>query len=64
LYTEQVFDFEGLRGRTLSASYVPAPGHPDHEPMMRELHVLFETYSGDGVVRFRYDTQLFLGQLV
>ena len=27
----QVFDFDGLRGRLLSSSYVPGPQHPDHE---------------------------------
>lgn len=60
---EQVFDFEGLQGRNLSSSYVPASGHPDHEPMMEDLRVLYEENAEDGLVRFHYDTQLFMGQL-
>jgi len=63
LYNEQVFDFEGLQGRHLSSSYVPARGNPDHEPMMHELRELFEAHARDGVVRFRYDTQLFISRL-
>jgi len=60
----QAFDFEGLKGRHLSASYVPKVGHPDHGPMMLELRRLYEEHSVDGCVRFAYDTQLFVGKLV
>ncbi len=60
---EQVFDFEGLRGRLLSSSYAPAPGHPSHEPMMEELRRLFDEHAVDGTVRFAYETELFLGRL-
>ncbi len=59
----QVFDFEGLRGRLLSSSYVPATGHPDHEPMLFALAELFARRAEGGVVHFHYDTQLFLGSL-
>jgi len=59
----QVFDFEGLRGRLLSSSYTPAPGHPDHEPMLAELRRLFDRHQEDGQVRFEYDTELHLGRL-
>lgn len=59
----QVFDFEGLRGRLLSSSYTPAPGHPDHEPMLAELRRLFDRHQEDGQVRFEYDTELHLGPL-
>ncbi len=30
----QRLDFDGLRGRLLSSSYAPPPGHPNHEPML------------------------------
>jgi hypothetical protein len=59
----QVFDYEGLRGRLLSSSYVPATGHPDHEPMLLALGELFARRAEGGVVRFHYDTQLFMGSL-
>lgn len=59
----QLFDFDGLRERLLSSSYAPSPGHPDHEPMIRELRRLFEEHRWGGFVRFDYDTQLFFGDL-
>jgi SAM-dependent methyltransferase len=60
---EQIFDFDGLRGRHLSSSYVPAAGHPSHDPMMRELDEIFDEHQEAGRVRFRYETQLFVGKL-
>jgi SAM-dependent methyltransferase len=59
----QVFDFEGLWGRLVSSSYSPEPGHPNFEPMMRELAAVFERHQRDGRVAFDYDTKVFYGQL-
>ena len=59
----QTFDFEGLRGRLLSSSYAPAPGHPRHAPMLLELERIFHEHESNGRVRFDYDTELFFGQL-
>jgi SAM-dependent methyltransferase len=59
----QVLDFEGLRGRNASASYSPEPGHPNYEPMTRELAALFERHQQGGRVSFDYDTKVFYGQL-
>lgn len=60
---EQVLDFEGLRGRLLSASYAPAPGHPQYEPMLAKLRALFDEYQKDGYIRLGYETKLYLGTL-
>jgi SAM-dependent methyltransferase len=60
---EQVFDFDGLRGRLLSSSYVPQPGHPNFDPMMRELESLFRRHQRDGRVTVAYDTKVFYGRL-
>ena len=60
---EQVFDFEGLKGRLLSVSYAPEPGHPNHEPMIAELKRIFDRYQSDGRVRFEYETRVYSGQL-
>jgi len=56
---EQSFDFEGLRGRLLSSSYVPGSGHPSHEPMLCALRELFGAHQKDGQVRFEYDSELY-----
>jgi SAM-dependent methyltransferase len=59
----QVFDFDGLRGRLLSASYAPAMGHPNHEPMLAELRRVFDGCEDGGYVRFGYNTEIHYGQL-
>lgn len=60
---QQVFDFGGLKGRLLSASYTPEPGHPDHEPMLHELAAVFEAHQAEGRVAVEYDTRVFYGRL-
>jgi SAM-dependent methyltransferase len=60
---EQVFDFDGLRGRLLSSSYAPPQGHPQHEPMLTALERLFAAHAQDGCVRFEYLTHVYYGQL-
>lgn len=59
----QVFDLDGLQGRLLSSSYTPAPGHPDHRPMLEELRRIFESHQEAGRVRLEYDTELHLARL-
>jgi ubiquinone/menaquinone biosynthesis C-methylase UbiE len=59
----QELDFEGLRGRIASASYVPAPGHPAHEPLFDELAQLFERCAVGGNVRVIYDAVAHAGRL-
>ncbi|MGH9717112.1 MAG: class I SAM-dependent methyltransferase [Candidatus Acidiferrales bacterium] len=60
---EQIFDFEGLRGRLLSSSYSPPKGHPNHEPMLAELRRIFDAHNQSGRVRIEYTTHLYYGQL-
>ncbi len=60
---EQVFDFDGLRGRLTSASYTPQPGHPNFDPLMRDLEALFRRHEQDGRVVVTYDTKVFYGKL-
>ena len=58
----QEFDFESLKGRMLSSSYVPSAGHPDHEPMIAELRGIHERHQVSGKVDFEYDTRVYLGR--
>jgi SAM-dependent methyltransferase len=59
----QEFDFEGLKGRVLSASYTPEPGHPNFESMIARLHEVFEAQKRNGKVAFEYDTKVYYGRL-
>jgi SAM-dependent methyltransferase len=60
---EQVFDRVGLRGRLLSASYAPKPGHPRHVEMLEALDRLFDRSQRWGRVRFAIRTQVFAGRI-
>jgi ubiquinone/menaquinone biosynthesis C-methylase UbiE len=59
----QVFDFEGLKGRLLSSSYAPEPGHPKHGPMLEKLAAIFREHQDEGSVAFEYDTLVYYGHL-
>lgn len=63
LANSQVFDREGLIGRTLSCSFVPLPGHPGHQSLMRALDRIFEKWQVEGRVTFEYDTLVYAGRL-
>lgn len=63
LSNEQVFDFEGLKGRLLSSSYVPNKGHANFQPMLQQLTRIFEQHEQEGAVHIKYDTELYFGQL-
>ena len=59
----QVFDFDGLKGRLLSTSYTPPPGHPNHQPMLDALRPLYDEHQDGGRVAFEYDTRVYYGQI-
>jgi SAM-dependent methyltransferase len=59
----QKLDFDGLRGRLMSSSYAPKPGHPHFEPAMQVLQSLFDATARQGVVDFEYDTRIYVGVL-
>ena len=58
----QVFDYEGLRGRVLSASYVPLEGQENYESMLAALSRAFDAHNDGGAVTFDYDTEIYYGQ--
>lgn len=63
LENEQVLDLEGLIGRTLSCSYVPAEGDPGREELLEALRGLFERHERGGTVRLDYDLEVYFGRL-
>ena len=60
---QQTFDYEGLKGRLLSASYAPEPDHHSYEAMLCDLRNVFEANQKGGSVVFAYETELYYGQL-
>jgi hypothetical protein len=63
LENSQRFDLESLKGRVLSSSYTPEPGHPNFEPMLAALEGIFKTYQHQGIVTIEYDTRVYYGHL-
>ena len=57
---EQWFDFEGLKGRLLSSSYMPKTGAA-YAPMIGDLQRLFDKHQHGGRVRVGYATRLYSG---
>lgn len=58
----QRVDFDGLKGRLLSASYIPCAGHPRFEEMLLELKNIFDRHAETGAVEILYDTRVFYGK--
>lgn len=59
----QVFDWEGLRGRLESSSYVPSSDNPRYNDMIDQLKRIFEQNQHEGVVFFDYETEVFWGEV-
>ena len=58
----QLLDFEGLKGRLLSSSYIPSEGHPDYDFMISVLKKIFNRYAENGTVSIDYDTTVYYGK--
>jgi SAM-dependent methyltransferase len=58
----QTVDYEGLKGRILSSSYMPAETDSRFEPMNAELQSLFAKYAENGKIQILYDTNVFYSQ--
>jgi ubiquinone/menaquinone biosynthesis C-methylase UbiE len=59
----QVFDYDGVRGRLLSSSYAPEPGHPNYQPTLDTLRTIFDKHQTDGHVEFTYTTVVYFGHI-
>jgi len=60
---QQIFDFEGLRGRLESSSYIPNSGASNYDGMIDELEVLFQSYQENNLVMIHYEMKLYYGRL-
>ena len=59
----QPLDFDGLKGRILSSSYMPSETDAAFEPMEIELRRLFEKYAESGRIQILYSTNIFYTRL-
>ena len=61
---KQVFDFEGVKGRLLSSSYVPDEMHPRFSSMIKTLEEIFAVHAVNNAVQFNYETKLYAGKML
>jgi SAM-dependent methyltransferase len=59
----QAVDFEGLKGRMLSSSYIPTAENPRFGEMLENLESLFAQHSENDRIEILYDTKIFYGQI-
>ena len=59
---EQVLDFEGLRGRLLSSSYMPSEDMKEFPALEKELLELFAKHSEKDRIKLLYDTNIYYKQ--
>ena len=58
----QILDFDGLKGRLLSSSYMPNEADPKFEPMIKDLTSVFAKHERGGKITILYDTNVFYSQ--
>jgi SAM-dependent methyltransferase len=60
---KQVVDWDGMRGRLLSASYAPKAGQAGYEPMIEDFKKLFDAHQTGDRVTIKYRTRIYWGAL-
>lgn len=60
---QQHLDYDGLKGRMMSASYMPSESHPRFQEMIENLERLFARHKQNEKVKILYNTNVFYGQL-
>lgn len=58
----QILNFDGLKGRLLSSSYMPNDGDKKFEPMIKDLASVFAKHERGGKITILYDTNVFYSQ--
>ncbi len=59
----QHLDYEGVKGRILSSSYMPSETHPRFQEMAEDLKQMFARHQEEGKISILYDTNVFYGQI-
>jgi SAM-dependent methyltransferase len=59
----QSMDFDGLKGRLMSSSYMPDANHARTPEMLSELRRLFDKNTLNGRVDLLYETKVYCGRL-
>jgi len=55
----EFFDFDGLKGRLFSFSYIPT----ENREMIEELKRIYDKYNKNGLIKMEYNTMIYSGKL-
>ncbi|MBA3480643.1 MAG: class I SAM-dependent methyltransferase [Pirellulales bacterium] len=55
---DQRLTLDGLRGRILSSSYMPAAGQPGHDAVLQQIERMFDEHQQHGQVTLEYDVEI------
>ncbi|HMT09608.1 MAG TPA: class I SAM-dependent methyltransferase [Pyrinomonadaceae bacterium] len=56
---QQEFDFDGIKGRMLSSSYMPNTDSPRYGELVKDLEAIFAKHERNGKIRVLYDTNVY-----
>ncbi|HEV8051821.1 MAG TPA: class I SAM-dependent methyltransferase [Parachlamydiaceae bacterium] len=59
----QRFDFEGLKGRLLSSSFISLENTAKYEAMLSRLRQIFDEFSKDSQIEFAYHCKIYYGKI-
>ena len=60
LRNHQNLEWDGLKGRLLSASYMPHEGQAGADEMLKQLRAAFDQHQRSGMIRMDYETRVYL----
>ncbi|MNH95749.1 hypothetical protein D3C73_483990 [compost metagenome] len=58
----QVCDFDGMKGRVLSSSYMPLPHEATYPALLERLKSVFDTYNENGYITITYNAEIYYGE--
>lgn len=60
---QQLFDFDGLKGRLLSSSYMPTTQDAGYDEMIKDLRHLYDQFQENDSIKISYDTKVYVGRV-
>lgn len=60
---KQQLDYEGIRWRLLSTSYIPTEESETYLTKLQRLKEIFQKHQKNGVIKLDYETEMFVGKI-
>lgn len=60
----QKLDFQGVKGRILSTSYMIGKEDTNYPKMIKKLQIIFHEHQKDGFIDLNYETEMYIGKMI